>query len=214
MSKLTSLLLFATILASPALSSPIPQTSTPPSTVSLLGLNYSGTGCVVGGGSVSASWASASSPIIITHQRMNPKAGPGVSFAENRKFCQLYVDIGYPTGYQYAVVDVKWSGFVHLEGTATGTVTAVNQFSGFPGTPISFTSALAGPLNQNFNVDVPAAEPLVIWSPCQTGIPVDVTNEIKIGGASAGPGASYFGGSTIGADYASQLKVELRWRQC
>jgi hypothetical protein len=56
--------------------------------------------------------------------------GPGISVTENRKNCQLTVDIQYPGGFQYSILSADYRGYAAIEKGITGTLKSTYYFSG------------------------------------------------------------------------------------
>jgi hypothetical protein len=56
--------------------------------------------------------------------------GPGVAVTENRKNCQLAVDIQYPGGFQYSILSADYRGYASIEKGITGTLKSTYYFSG------------------------------------------------------------------------------------
>jgi len=56
--------------------------------------------------------------------------GPGVAITENRKNCQLNIDLQYPQGFQYSVFTTDYRGYVGIDAGVTATQEATYYFSG------------------------------------------------------------------------------------
>jgi hypothetical protein len=56
--------------------------------------------------------------------------GPGVAITENRKNCQLKIDINYPSGFQYSVLALDYRGYAALDAHVNGTLQSTYYFSG------------------------------------------------------------------------------------
>jgi hypothetical protein len=56
--------------------------------------------------------------------------GPDVKQTENRKNCQLNVDIQYPGGFQYSVLSADYRGYASIQAGVTGTLKSTYYFSG------------------------------------------------------------------------------------
>jgi len=62
--------------------------------------------------------------------------GPGVDITQNRKNCQLNLDLEYPAGFQYSVFDTVYRGYVGISAGVTATQSAVFYYSGRKSFPI------------------------------------------------------------------------------
>ena len=56
--------------------------------------------------------------------------GPGIPITEQRKNCQLNVDIRYPGGFQYSVLSADNRGYAALDKGVSGTLKSTYYFSG------------------------------------------------------------------------------------
>lgn len=56
--------------------------------------------------------------------------GPGVPITENRKNCQLDINLQYPSGFQYSVFNADYRGYAALDANVTGTQQSTYYFSG------------------------------------------------------------------------------------
>lgn len=56
--------------------------------------------------------------------------GKGVLVTENRKNCQLNIDLLYPPGFQYSVFSADYRGYAALDKGVTGTQKSTYYFSG------------------------------------------------------------------------------------
>jgi len=100
-----STVLLSTALAAVAAAAPldVPVVTSPggpdPSKVWISDFTYSGTGCP--DGTVSLVFSDDRSTLTLIFDTYIATLGPGVSISESRKYCQLYIDIRYPGGFQY-----------------------------------------------------------------------------------------------------------------
>lgn len=56
--------------------------------------------------------------------------GPGIGLTEQRKNCQLNIDIRYPGGFQYSVLSADYRGYASIQKGVTGTLKSTYYFSG------------------------------------------------------------------------------------
>lgn len=132
----------ATAIPAAAASSVLPN----PSQVSINSIVYGGTGCPQGslGSFISADRQTfVTSPYIANNTRLIlnfsftlvfddyvASIGPGVAITENRKNCQLNIDLEYPSGFQYSIFSQVYRGYVELDAGVTGLQEATYYFSG------------------------------------------------------------------------------------
>ncbi len=56
--------------------------------------------------------------------------GPGVAVTENRKNCQLNIELQYPGGFQYSIFSTMYRGYVDVDKGVTARQQATFYFSG------------------------------------------------------------------------------------
>jgi hypothetical protein len=116
-----------------------------PSQVTIKGITTSGTGCPQG--SVGKFISSDLTTYVNSHEhhlfnvtnfcsftlifdKYVVQIGPGVSQTESRKFCQINLQLHYPSGFQYSIMSTIYRGYAALDSGVTGTQEATYYFSG------------------------------------------------------------------------------------
>ncbi|KAJ8129142.1 hypothetical protein O1611_g4489 [Lasiodiplodia mahajangana] len=100
------------------------------------------------------------------------------------KNCQLHLNLKYPGGFQFAVVESTYHGYAQLEKGVTGTFYSTYYFSQSPADTTTTQTSISGGGLWEFG-DVYTKQDLVptasvIWSPCgATGI-LNVNNRIAL----------------------------------
>ena len=149
----------ATAIPAAAASSVLPN----PSQVSINGIVYGGTGCPQGslGSFISAdrqtyvlspySTRADGGTLLTLNLRFTlifddyvASIGPGVGITENRKNCQLNINLEYPSGFQYSVFSQVYRGYVELDAGVSALQEATYYFSG--GTASLLAPLLMAPL--------------------------------------------------------------------
>jgi len=67
---------------------------------------------------------------VATFPNITASIGPTVNVENNRKNCQINVEIGYPAGLQYAPVSTRYTGETILDKGVKGVLSTVFYFSG------------------------------------------------------------------------------------
>lgn len=70
--------------------------------------------------------------------------GPGIAVTEQRKNCQLNVDIQYPGGFQYSILSADYRGYSAIQKGVTGTLKSTYYFSGQTDQVISISAQAFG----------------------------------------------------------------------
>jgi hypothetical protein len=65
--------------------------------------------------------------------------GPGLPASDKSKNCQLHLNLVYPGGFQYAVVDATYHGWARLDEGVTGSFITTYYFSQDAGKTVSPT---------------------------------------------------------------------------
>jgi hypothetical protein len=145
---LSFLVLAVAVIASPMGASATSSAILPnPSQVYINGITYGGTGCPQG---TLSSFISADRQTFVKFRTFTAiiadlfvsyrftlifdeyvaSIGPGVPITENRKNCQLDIDLQYPSGFQYSVFNADYRGYAALDANVTGTQQSTYYFSG------------------------------------------------------------------------------------
>ena len=56
--------------------------------------------------------------------------GPNIARAEQRKNCQLTLELQYPGGFQYSILSADYRGYANIEKGVTGTLKSTYYFAG------------------------------------------------------------------------------------
>ncbi|KAK3986865.1 hypothetical protein QBC44DRAFT_401772 [Cladorrhinum sp. PSN332] len=172
--------------------------------VKILGVTAIGTGCPAGHAFVNID---ATGTIFdVAFDKYIVSAGPGTSPAtDSRKNCRLSINIKFPSGYQFSVIETRFTGYASLAPGQTGTVRAGYTFSGDNRQEVVFQKNLVAPYDDNYNMI--AGVGVESFSVCgATTAILNVNSEIRITPLAT----PYFGVMTV----SSPQKVALKWRRC
>jgi hypothetical protein len=122
--------------------------------------------------------------------------GPGIAITENRKNCQLDIDLEYPSGFQYSVFSTIYRGYVGLDANVTATQGAVYYFSGgitprssahyvskklyLETAQTSTATTFHGPLSKDYEVVDDISLTSVVWSPCGEALPLNIDSSVLL----------------------------------
>ncbi|KAG9232713.1 hypothetical protein BJ875DRAFT_544306 [Amylocarpus encephaloides] len=166
------------------------------SAVSIRGVTHGGQACPQGSTDFSISADKYSITTRYTAFSMSLTSG---SFS--RKNCQINLDIQYPSGLQYAIVDTTFKDTANIQG-GTGARHSVLYY--FSGNAEQNTCAkyYSGPMSGDFTYKETISSP--VWSPCGSRLPLNINNAVVL--SSHGDGDAYFN---------SKVTVSgLIWRDC
>jgi hypothetical protein len=182
---------------------PAPPVSAP--LVSIVGINFNGSGCRNDGRSavVQLLPLGSSQP---TRFRLRTSSyvarqGPGVALALRQRFCTITVTTRVAQGYQFSLADVRARGRANLAAGITGTQQSSYLFPFRPGPPATFSTVLSGPVDTAYL----RTDRINLWSPCGGEVPLTIRTQVFLGGNPAIPAAMTM---------ASPQVYRLRWRRC
>lgn len=180
-----------------------------PEWVELRSFSYAGTGCPAN--SVTANVPVEGTTFVIGWEPFTAAAGPDVPFREQRKNCQLNIDLGYTEGWQYAVKSLDYGGTVSATEGARAEVGSLHYFQGSDDTA-RFATELAGPLDaQAFSVNDVVDEETLKWSTCDATRSLNLNVTARVTASGDAEAAVRFGEN---ADGPVASVLNLVWRRC
>jgi len=155
--------------------------------------------------------------------------GPGVPVTENRKNCQLNIELQYPGGFQYSILSTMYRGYVDVEKGVTGRQQNTYYFSGRKLGPLlsrkekAHTNEYTEPNQISSGTDfkgpragdyaITDAMPLTstIWSPCGVTTALNINSQVRL--TTTVPAASgVITDDSIDGKIAFQVGVQ--WQAC
>jgi hypothetical protein len=183
--------------------------------VTVLGVRLSGSGC--GPASASAVTTADGKTLSVIFDNYSVEIGNGSSNPQSRslqKDCRVMIDVDVPAGYQYALEQTDYRGFVALPASAYGMHRFVQNV---PSQPIvSMREAqLKGPLNQNYTVSVKQKPGRYVYSACNSKIQtIDLMSSLMVAYLpnTSDRSIAQINLDTIDTNVASSF--QLSWRRC
>ncbi|KAB5528836.1 hypothetical protein GE09DRAFT_1228591 [Coniochaeta sp. 2T2.1] len=211
---------FAFLLPALAAASPIAQTNPDgwadgpdPNQIQITSASFSGNGCPQG--TVSTSISPDKTVITFGFDKFQTYIGPGFDPTQKTKNCQLHLNLKYPGGFQFSVVDSTYHGYAQLEAGVTGTFYSTYYFSQSAGdTTTTQTSIAGGGIWAQGQVytkadQVPTAS--YIYSPCGANGILNVNNRIAL----TSTNSTAIGELTDDdATVAFTQQIHLSWKTC
>lgn len=179
------------------------------SQVTIKSIDTFGTGCP-SGTSVSRI-ADDGKSFIVGFDEYIAEAGPGIPRRDNRKVCQITVDLKIPNGFAFTIADVNYRGYADLDRNVTGTQQSIYYFAGNP-QEAALRSSFHGPLSKNYVLSDRLGLSSLVWSSCNATAPVVIKTEVKVDNRRA---RRNFGLLTLdSADGKLTHKYGLMFRKC
>lgn len=211
--KYLSLLLPALAAAAPALNNALNAPN--PSDIQILSATWSGNGCPAN--TVSTSLSPDRTAITFGFDAFQTYIGPGVPPQEHTKNCAIHLQLKYPGGYQFSLVEATYHGFAILDEGVTGSFLSSYFFSqdadalSTTRTEIQGGGLWAGGQVYTKQDQIPTAS--MIYSPCGAEGMLNVNNRISLRTDGKNPEAS---GSITDDDatIAFTQQVNIQWQKC
>lgn len=183
--------------------------------VTVLGVRLTGSGC--GPASASAVTTADGKTLSVIFDNYSVEIGNGSSNPQSRtlqKDCRVMIDVDVPAGYQYALEQTDYRGFVALPASAYGMHRFVQNV---PSQPIvSMREAqLKGPLSQNYTVSVKQKPGRYVYSACNSKIQtIDLMSSLMVAYLpnTSDRSIAQINLDTIDTNVASSF--QLSWRRC
>ncbi|KAF2197620.1 hypothetical protein GQ43DRAFT_198300 [Delitschia confertaspora ATCC 74209] len=184
-----------------------------PAQITILDSSYSGNGCPQG--TVSTSTSPDKTVITYGFDAFQTYIGPGTKASDHSKNCQLHLNLKYPGGFQYAVVDATYHGFARLDQGVTGTFFTTYYFSQDAGktSTTKMTATGGGALlnGQVYTKQDSVETTSVVWSPCGTTGLLNVNNRISLTSSNSSAAGEL---SNDDATVAFTQQVHVAWKAC
>ncbi|KAF2728324.1 hypothetical protein EJ04DRAFT_449561 [Polyplosphaeria fusca] len=196
-----------------ALGNPLPQATPDPSLITIVESSYSGNGCPQG--SVSTSTSPDKTVITYGFDLFQTYIGPGTKSSDHSKNCQLHLNLKYPGGFQYAVVDATYHGFARMDKGVTGTFLTTYYFSQDAGktstTRSSFTGGGALLEGQVYTKQDSVETTATVWSPCGTTGILNINNRVSLTSSNSSAAGEL---SNDDATVAFTQQLHVAWKAC
>jgi len=184
-----------------------------PTQITITSASYSGNGCPQG--SVSTSISTDATVVTFGFDSFQTYIGPGTDVSDHTKNCQLHLNLKYPSGFQFAVVDSTYHGYAQLDPKVTGTFYSTYYFSqDASATTTTETTITGGGLWEAGQVytkadSVPTAS--YIYSPCGANGILNVNNRIALTSTNSSQSGEV---TDDDATVAFTQQIHLSWVSC
>ncbi len=184
-------------------------------TVTIRGVRLSGSGC--GPASASAVTTADGKTLSVIFDNYTAEIGNGSANPQAtsiQKDCRVMIDVDVPAGFQYALEQTDYRGFVAMPASAYGMHRFVQNV---PSQPIvSMREAqLKGPINQNYAVSIKQKPGRYIYSACNSKVQtIDLMSQLMVAYLpnTTDRSIAMINLDTIDTKVASSF--QLSWRRC
>ncbi|KAH8832206.1 hypothetical protein DL96DRAFT_645620 [Flagelloscypha sp. PMI_526] len=185
-------------------------TATPPAQFNITSVDMNGTGCPPGSGKVFLN--AAHTAVTVTFSQYAASAGPGIATSENRKNCQLTLNVHVPSGFTFAIVDVDYRGYYQLDKGVKGSHSAIYYFQGQVVQGESGTT-INGPVDganyvyrDEFNLTP------TVYAPCGQDSILNLNSQVRVDNTGNKNGFGYFVDDSVDASITQTYN--FAWLTC
>ncbi len=163
-----------------AVTAPAVSVAVPPPTdqITLDIKTINGSGCPAGTADAAAVVAEDNTSFKVTYKNFLAKDGAGTNPLDVRKNCQINVLVHVPQGFTYAIAQVDYRGFAHVESGATALEQANYYFTGTSPTA-RIRHTLPGPFNGFWHATDTADVATLVFAPCGEDRNLNINAELR-----------------------------------
>lgn len=184
-----------------------------PKEIQIISTSWSGNGCPQG--SVSSSLSPDRKVVTFGFDKFQVYIGPGYSPTEKTKNCQLHLNLKYPPGFSFTVVESTYHGFAQLDPEVTANFYSTYYFSQNAGdTTTTATSITGGGVWKNGSTytkvdQVPSTA--TVYSPCGASGILNINSRISLTSTkTSATGLITDDDATV----AFTQQLNLQWQKC
>lgn len=183
----------------------------PPGAVTVDVVTVNGSGCSAGTAAVAVSPDNTSFHVM--YSDYVAAVGVGTRPTDFRKNCQLNLKVNVPQGFTFAIAQIDYRGFAHLERGATGTWRGSYYFAGMPAT-MNKSHTWQGPLDDNWQATDTVDIGMLPYRPCGVPANLNVNTELRVSAGTSDPKTttSYMSMDSTDAYFATAY--HLVWKRC
>lgn len=182
--------------------------------VNIKNIKVNGTGCPINSTTEILANKDKNAPFNyfqVTYDEFVVTRGPDTKPSDSRKFCNIVLDLHYPDGWQYTMVDLQTSGYAEIAKGAKGTLKGDYQFRHTKLIKTVLTEFQEGFVDEyDINSKIEGKDNVIIWSQCDLRIPLNLKTTINLTGSRKEE-------SSLGLDIQSGVltqKYKVNWKRC
>ena len=179
-----------------------------PNEVRIDSISYAGSGCPAG--SVAENLSDDYRAFTLLFDSYFAELGPLVPRSDNRKNCRINVDLSFPQGWSFSIVELDYRGYVSLDRNVSAVQQSDYYFQGQRGSA-RLTSSFYGPEDRDYEFRDTLGVTASVWSPCGANRALNISTQVRL--ASRDRRAS--GLITLDSIDGQVTHIYgLRWRRC
>jgi hypothetical protein len=201
----------ASFARTPSVSILSANTATTPSDVTVSVASVMGSGCPQGSAAVAMS--PDNTAFTVTYSKYLAQVGVGTSPTDRRRNCQLNVIVNMPGGFTYAIDQVDYRGYGHLEQGASGEARASYYFQGMTET-VSSAHPFTGPLDDNWQATDKVGLEAMVFAPCGEQRNLNINTQLKVNAGASDLANTTSFMSMDSTDSAVSAVYHFAWKKC
>jgi hypothetical protein len=181
--------------------------------ITIISAETSGNGCP--SGTVSTSISSDRTVVTFGFDKFQTYIGPGVAASEKTKACQIHLNLKYPGGFTFAVLQATYHGYAQLDVGVTGTFLSTYFFSQSASSTTTTRTTLTGggswAAGQVYTKTDTIPTASLIFCPCGANGILNVNNRIALTSTNTKAAGQV---SDDDATVAFTQQINLQWQRC
>lgn len=203
------------VLLAPVITAALPLISADqpdPNEIRINSVSTSGSGCPRK--AVTTAISEDRTVVTLGFDEFHTYIGKRFGIADRDKNCNIRLNLKYPGGYTYAVIDATYHGFAQLDSGVNGTLSSTYSFADRAATSATETSIIGGGVWTDGQVytkhDVVSTEK-VIRSPCGQNVNLVIRTRILLNSNDATANGAF---TDDDATIAFTQQVHIGWQSC
>ena len=180
-----------------------------PDHVSIASATHGGSGCP--GGSLAASFSLDFQALTLAFDDYTAEVGGDAEMRKKRLFCQIMLQLDFPAGLSFALVDMTYTGWAELDAGISASQSSTYYFQGFQkDDKYTFRTQLMGPFYDNY--ERTDTLEMLSWSPCNMRRGLNIVTSVQLDNKRNRRG---YGMITLDSIEAQVTEIYgVRWRRC
>jgi hypothetical protein len=188
-----------------------PNSAPPGGRITIDVVTVNGSGCPAGTAAVAP--APDNTAFTVTYSNYLAQVGVGAKGTDNRKNCQLNINIHVPGGFTYAIAQADYRGYANLMAGANGLQRANYYFQGMSATAyVSHT--FNGPLYDDWQTTDRTDVAALVWAPCGEVRNLNINSELRVSAGTSNPASTTSYLTMDSTDGSLQSIYHLSWKEC
>lgn len=180
-----------------------------PDYVEIDSISYAGTGCPAG--TVAENLSDDGQAFTLLFDEYVAEVGPGISRKESRKNCVVNLDLKFPQGWSFTIMEVDYRGYVSLDSRIKAEQKSDYYFQGQRGSA-ALKTAFTGPIDEDFELNDTLALSALVWSPCGANRSLNIKTQVRLNNSRNRRGSGIITTDSIDGELTQVYAI--KWKRC